>query len=53
MKTTYQLADIFTKPLDEKSFIHILSSLGMLEATALPNELQNPEFRGASSGFLV
>lgn len=36
VKTTYQLAYIFTKPLDEKSFLRILSGLGMVEASSIP-----------------
>lgn len=36
VKTTYQLADIFTKSLDEKSFMSILNGLGMMEARYVP-----------------
>ena len=36
VKTTNQLADIFTKPLDEKSFVRILTGLGMIEASSVP-----------------
>ena len=36
MKTTDQLAGIFTKPLDEKTFLRIFSGLGMLDVNAIP-----------------
>ena len=36
VKTTNQLADISTKPLDEKSFVRILAGLGMLDANSVP-----------------
>ena len=36
VKTTEQLADIFTKPLDEKSFVRILAGLGMIDANSIP-----------------
>jgi len=35
VKTTEQLADIFTKPLDEKSFVRILAGLGMINANSI------------------
>ncbi|KAL7582319.1 hypothetical protein Lser_V15G45023 [Lactuca serriola] len=38
VKTTHQLADIFTKPLDEKSFVRILEGLGMLDGNSVPCE---------------
>ena len=34
--TTDQLADIFTKPLDEKSFVRILAGLGMIKGGSVP-----------------
>ena len=37
VKTTDQLADIFTKPLDEKTFIRTLSDLGMIDAHVIPS----------------
>ena len=37
VKTTDQIADIFTKPFDEKTFVRILSGLGMIYANALPS----------------
>ncbi|XP_052627582.1 uncharacterized mitochondrial protein AtMg00810-like [Lactuca sativa] len=36
MKTTHQLADIFTKPLDGKSFVRILEGLGMIDGDSVP-----------------
>ena len=36
VKTTNQLADIFTKPLDEKSFVKYLAGLGMLDVNSVP-----------------
>ena len=36
VKTTDQLADTFTKPLDEKSFIRIMHGLGILDANSVP-----------------
>ncbi|XP_052625890.1 secreted RxLR effector protein 161-like [Lactuca sativa] len=36
VKTTDQLADIFTKPLDEKPFVRILIGLGMIETSSVP-----------------
>ena len=39
VKTTEQLADIFTKALDEKSFVRILAGLGMLDANSVPNNI--------------
>ena len=36
VKTTDRLAEIFTKPLDEKYFISILSGLGMIDANVVP-----------------
>ena len=42
VKTTNQLADIFTKPLDEKSFVRILAGLGMLDTNSVPgSNIQN------------
>ena len=35
IKTTKQLADIFTKALDEKSFIRIIEGLGMINGNSL------------------
>ena len=35
VKTTEQLADIFTKPLDEKSFVRIFAGLGMINANSI------------------
>ena len=35
VKTTEQLADIFTKALDEKSFLRILEGLGMINGNSL------------------
>ena len=37
VKTTEQLADIFTKPLPEGPFVHILRGLGMMEAHSAPS----------------
>jgi hypothetical protein len=37
VKTTEQLADIFTKPLAEGPFVHILRGLGMMEAHSVPS----------------
>ena len=39
VKTTEQLADIFTKPLDEKSFVRILAGLGMIDANSVPKSI--------------
>ena len=39
VKSTDQLADIFTKPLDEKSFVRILNSLGMMDVNSVPSQL--------------
>lgn len=36
VKTTNQLAYIFTKSLDEKSFVQILNGLGMMETCFVP-----------------
>ena len=36
VSTMDQLVDIFTKPLDEKSFLRILNGLGMIEASFVP-----------------
>ena len=36
VKTTDQLADIFMKPMDEKSFLRILHGLGMMDACFVP-----------------
>ncbi|KAJ9545299.1 hypothetical protein OSB04_025006 [Centaurea solstitialis] len=33
VQTDYQLADLFTKPLDEKRFNFLVSKLGMLSPT--------------------
>ena len=38
VKTTDQLADIFTKALDEKSFMRIIEGLGMIDGTSVPCE---------------
>ena len=35
VKTTDQLADIFTKPLDEKSFLRIMEGLGMIDGNSI------------------
>lgn len=37
--TKDQLANIFTKALDEKSFVRILNGLGMIEARYVPQSL--------------
>ena len=36
VKTIDQLAHIFTKPLDEKNFLRILSGLGMIDVNVVP-----------------
>ena len=36
VKTSNQLADTFTKPLNEKSFVRILAGLGMLDVNSVP-----------------
>ena len=36
VKTINQLADIFKKPLDEKSLVRILAGLGMIEGNSVP-----------------
>ncbi|CAH1426641.1 unnamed protein product [Lactuca virosa] len=38
VKTTDQLADIFTKPLDEKSLVRIIEGLGMIDGNYVPCE---------------
>ncbi|GJT61692.1 retrovirus-related pol polyprotein from transposon TNT 1-94 [Tanacetum coccineum] len=51
--TQYQLADIFTKPLDEPTFKRLIAKLGMLnidskpEASVLTEECNNPLFQEA------
>jgi hypothetical protein len=37
VKTTEQLADIFTKALAEPTFLRILQGLGMIDASSVPN----------------
>ena len=37
VKTTDQLANILTKPLDEKTFLKTLASLGMIYVNVVPN----------------
>lgn len=37
VNTTYKLADIFKKPLNQKSVMRILNGLGMMEAWYFPN----------------
>lgn len=37
VKMTYQLADIFKKPLDEKYFLWFLFGLGMLDVNVVPS----------------
>ena len=39
VKTTEQLADIFTKPLDEKSFVRILAGLGMIDVNSVSKSI--------------
>ena len=41
VKKTDQLADIFTKALDEKSLVRILTGLGMIEASSVPGKISN------------
>ena len=38
VKTTDQLADIFTKSLDEKLFLRILDGLGMIDGNSLQTD---------------
>ena len=36
VKTNNQLANIFTKPFDDKAFLRILMGLGMIDVNVVP-----------------
>ena len=43
VRTTDQLADVFTKALPEASFNRILQGLGMMESESVPQTTSQPQ----------
>ncbi|GKA18489.1 hypothetical protein Tco_0698404 [Tanacetum coccineum] len=50
--TQYQLADIFTKPLDEPTFKRLIVELGMLNIDSKPEASALPEENSSFSSFI-